>query len=162
MIATRAAPEVAKRRTTLVIGYGNSLCGDDGFGWRVAMALQANADPTLEVVPCQQLTLELAYRLADVGRVVFVDASVTVPAGVLSVRDLEPSTASEPLTHHLEPPQLLALTRAVFGRAPRATLVSVGAVNLEPHEGLTPPVAAMIPCALEEIDRVRSVAVTAQ
>ena len=141
----------------LVIGYGNPLRGDDGFGWQVAQVLGETNLGHLEVIACHQLTPELAEPLARAARAVFVDASVTVPPGVLEIRALEtqeaPASMTESLTHHLEPTHLLALARALYGRAPQATLITVGAVNLSHTEHLSPEVKAMIPEALEAIAR---------
>jgi len=45
----------------LVIGYGNTLRGDDGLGQRAAEALAQRALPDgVEVLSCHQLTIELA------------------------------------------------------------------------------------------------------
>ena len=58
--------------SSLVIGIGNPLRGDDGIGWRLAAQLPAGAGL---VVRCrQQLTPELAEELAAVERVLFLDA----------------------------------------------------------------------------------------
>lgn len=45
----------------LVLGYGNPLRSDDGLGWRVAVELfRANASVDVLVLPCHQLTPDLA------------------------------------------------------------------------------------------------------
>ncbi len=142
----------------LVIGYGNPLRGDDGFGWQVVQALSETNLGHLEVIACHQLTPELAEPLSHAARAVFVDASVMVPPGVLEIRawvnhEREPASMAQSFTHHLTPAHLLALARTLYGRAPQATLITVGAVNLSHAEHLSPEVKAMIPGALEAIAR---------
>ena len=58
--------------SSLVIGIGNPLRGDDGIGWRLAAQLPAGSG--LGVRCRQQLTPELAEELAAVERVLFLDA----------------------------------------------------------------------------------------
>lgn len=138
----------------LVIGYGNPLRGDDGLGWHVAQALTETRPENIAVIARHQLTPELAETLARAARVVFVDTSVELPPGVLNVQGLEPMASGESFAHRLEPAHLLALTLALYGRAPCATLITVGAVSLEPSEHLSPDVAAAIPKVVQETRRV--------
>ena len=50
-----------KSRKALIIGYGNPLRSDDGFGWHAGRLLaQALAGQEAEVITCHQLTPELA------------------------------------------------------------------------------------------------------
>lgn len=49
----------------LILGYGNSLRSDDGFGWKGATALEQDlSSPNVKVVAAQQLTPELAEAVA--------------------------------------------------------------------------------------------------
>jgi hypothetical protein len=60
----------------LVLGYGNPLRSDDGLGWRVAVELfRANASPDVLVLPCHQLTPDLAETASLVETVIFLDCS---------------------------------------------------------------------------------------
>ena len=139
---------------TVVICYGNPLRGDDGFGWQVAQCLIEARLKNLDVITCHQLTPELAEVISQSRVVVFVDASLGVHAGKITVRELEPNLSSKNFTHHLEPAQVLAFSHSVYGRVPRAWLITVGALNLEHSEHLSPQVAAAIPKVLEEVQRV--------
>jgi hydrogenase maturation protease len=139
---------------TLVICYGNPLRGDDGFGWHVAEHLIGTRLENLDVITCHQLTPEFAEVIAQSRAVVFVDASLEVHAGKIMVQELEPNLSSINFTHHLVPAQVLAFSHSVYGRVPRAWLITVGALNLEHSEHLSPQVAAAIPKVLEEVQRV--------
>jgi hydrogenase maturation protease len=127
----------------LIIGYGNPLRGDDGFGWQAAsQLLDRIADPEIEVMAVQQLTPELMEPISRAGRVVFIDAAASGEPGVLEERTLAPDTAfdSHNFTHHSTPGGLLAGAQALFGRAPEATLYTVPGEDFGFGERLTPAV----------------------
>lgn len=144
-IAFPRAFEFCDRAKILVIAYGNPLRGDDGFGWHIARHLHDLKLEHLEVITLHQLMPELAEIMAQSRAVIFVDASLEVQAGEITVRELEPKSSTESLTHHLEPEHLLGLTRALYGRVPRAHLISVGVLSLAFSEHLSPEVLAVIP-----------------
>ena len=63
----------------LVIGYGNTLRGDDGVGPRVAEAVGELNLPGVHTLICPLLTPELANPISRAGKVIFVDAAVDAP-----------------------------------------------------------------------------------
>ena len=67
----------------LVIGYGNTLRGDDGVGPRAAEAIATLALPGVRALVCPLLTPELAEAVSQAGVVIFVDAAVDAPREVL-------------------------------------------------------------------------------
>jgi hydrogenase maturation protease len=125
----------------LIVGYGNPLRGDDGFGWQAATRLLALiADPEVEVLPVQQLTPELMEPVSRAGRVVFIDAAAAGEPGVLQEREVAADPETWRFTHHSTPGGLLAGAAALFGRAPEATLYSVPGQDFAFGERLTPAV----------------------
>jgi hydrogenase maturation protease len=137
-------------KLVLVIGYGNDLRGDDGAGPCVAMAIGALELPGVAAVTARQLTPELAEPLAHADLAVFVDAG----AGACSVevRELFPASLGpfrqarseeafpalvSSLGHTGDPAGLLALTRALYGAAPQAWLVTLPALSFELGAGLS-------------------------
>jgi Ni,Fe-hydrogenase maturation factor len=88
-----------------------------------------------------QLAPELAAEIAEAALVVFVDASVDLPPGKIAFARLAAGgPAAGPLGHHAAPGELLALTAAVFGRAPPAWLVQIGARSFDLGQPLSPEV----------------------
>jgi len=147
------SPESAAGRV-LVIGYGNTLRGDDAFGPLVADRVRHEADPhRVTVLTCHQLTPELAADLAACDHVIFIDATIEPPAGQLRCRALDGrAAATSALVHSVGPEQLLVLARLVYGRSPSATLVCVGGLRFEiGDQQLSPPVAAAVPAAVARI-----------
>lgn len=113
----------------LVIGYGNSLRGDDGVGPRVAEAVAEANLAGVRTLVCQQLSPEYADPIARARRVIFVDAAVDETDGV-RFRPLVPGDTSQLMAHAADPRTMLALARDVFGRAPEAWWLTIPAVEL--------------------------------
>jgi len=121
----------------LVIGYGNTLRGDDGVGPRVAEAVGAMRLSGVRTLICQQLSPEHADSISRADSVVFVDAAVDAPREV-QLRPLEPNESSQLMAHAADPRTMLALSRDVFGHTPRAWWLTIPAVKMDFSEELTP------------------------
>jgi len=131
--------------SSLLIGIGNPLRGDDGVGpwlvesWRQGRAaLEASGDQGLgapadvQVRLVDQLLPELAAELAEVDRVLFVDAwqarlgaapqllALAAPGGLVGRTGEASPLSSWAPSHRLRPTELLALTQHLYGRAPLA------------------------------------------
>ncbi|RMH69890.1 MAG: hydrogenase maturation protease [Gemmatimonadetes bacterium] len=132
----------------LIIGYGNPMRADDGLGWVVAehLAQTFALNTNITIRTAHQLTPELADDLAQVDVVIFIDVSIDLAPGEFLATPVDPDTLeSRPLTHHFSPTGLLALTKTVYGRAPLAHMLSIGAGSLEFGETLSEPVQAALP-----------------
>jgi hydrogenase maturation protease len=142
----------------LIIGYGNPLRGDDGIGQAAAQALANDgAIDCADVIGCHQLTPELAESIAAVDLVVFVDAAVGIRPGVVVVRDIHGASAlSSGLVHTADPAGLLDLTKKLYGRTPKAFLVTVGVSTLALSEELSEVAAAALPEAIAAVRRLVS------
>jgi hydrogenase maturation protease len=121
--------EAAIETEFLVIGYGNTLRGDDGVGPRVAEAIGHLRLSGVRTLICPLLTPELADQISRAGKVIFVDAAVDAPNEV-QWRKLEPGETSQLMAHAADPRTMLALSRDVFGRVPEAWWLTIPAVEL--------------------------------
>ena len=143
-----------------IVGYGNSLRGDDGVGREVAAALlqQKNSVGGLAsaTITCaHQLLPEMALDISRSRFAVFIDAAHDGrPGGSVSLQLLgEPSEAElgQPAAascwEDFTPANLLVLSRWLFGTAPGGAVVTVGVVALGLGTGLSPLVQAAIPRA---------------
>jgi hydrogenase maturation protease len=125
----------------LIIGYGNPLRGDDGFGWHAASRLLDRiSDPEIEVMAVQQLTPELMDPISRAARVIFIDAATEGAPGILLKRSLSAEPTPGGFTHHSTPSGLLSGALTLYGRAPEATLYSVPGEDFAFGEHLTPAV----------------------
>ncbi|MCP9926299.1 hydrogenase maturation protease [Cyanobium sp. CH-040] len=121
-----------------VIGIGNPLRGDDGVGALLAEQVGGRS--------VQQLTPELAEELSQLEAVLFIDAW-QVPAGAVpQLQRLSPAGIGGD-SHRLEPAALLAVSQALYGRAPAAQLLLVPAHAFEHGTALSAELQAVLPAA---------------
>ncbi len=146
---------MALKISTLCIGYGNPLRGDDAVGPMLAERLgeRLAGRAGVRVISAHQLTPELAPLLAEAARVILLDAEAGVGAGVIRFRPVEPLAAPpEALAHQVTPGALAAAAAGLFGRAPELFVLGIGAGSTDLREGLTPAVAAALPPALDLLE----------
>jgi len=117
----------------LVIGYGNPLRGDDGFGSLAAGYVEKRQIPGVEVIVSHQLNPELAALLSISSHAIFLDAVAGDQPGTLRATPVEHCDLSSSGMHHFEPGSLLALAQAIYGQAPPATLITATARSF--HHG---------------------------
>jgi len=137
---------MSSERQTLIIGYGNPLRGDDGLGWHVAQRLRTLIqDPDVEILTLHLLTPELMDPISRAGRVIFIDACAGPVPGEIQERTIEPQAgAGAAFSHHATPAALLAGARALYGRAPQTTLITVTGADFSLSDQLSPAVRARI------------------
>ena len=130
----------------LVIGYGNPLRGDDGLGWAVAAELlRENNSTEVEVLPCHQLTPELASAMSSAEAVIFVDCAREGTRGDFRCIEVQPEAGSATFTHDLTPSTLLSLTCELFGVCPHAYLLSICGCCFDTAESLSSAVTGALP-----------------
>jgi hydrogenase maturation protease len=128
-----------QRGRILLIGYGNSLRSDDGVGPRVAAAAAGAWEAAgLASIAVHQLTPELADPLASAELAIFVDARLGDEGGGVEVQPLAAGDSAGMSGHASDPRSLLALAQAVYGRCPRAWLVTVPAADFSLSDRITP------------------------
>jgi hydrogenase maturation protease len=166
--ARPAEPAAAPGRaaTTLVVGLGNPLRGDDGIGWWVAQALRDALAPGDAVrggtasVEIEQLAvggLTLMEHLVGYRRAIVIDAVTTgrAPAGTVTCSPLAQvetrASAHLDSAHDAPLPAALAAGRALGAALP----VEIWAVGVEAvlsdrfEDRLTPEVGAAVVPAVE-------------
>lgn len=140
----------------LVIGYGNSIRGDDAAGWQAAVTLaredDISRDPRVDITPTAQLSPELAADLARTDEAIFVDASCEGTPGEINVNSLEDSSIPlGEMPHALTPSDLAGLTRQIYDWTGRSTLVTITGRSFGFQQKLSPPVEAAFPELLQTI-----------
>ena len=120
----------------LVIGYGNTLRGDDAAGVKAA-ELIAQRHPEFEYIYLHQLVPELAEQIGDYDIVFFIDAQKDITQ--TNARLIAPSVgADQPRTHFISPESLLALSQQLYQRIPtKAYIVGIPASEFEFSEELS-------------------------
>jgi len=140
---------------TLIIGYGNPLRSDDGFGWHAGGLLaQALAGQDAEVITCHQLTPELAEPLSQSSRAVFIDADAQGTPGEIRRRAVRPEIpASSTFTHSCTPSGLLASAERLYGHRPQAVVITVSAQSFAFGDTLSPVVSAALTEVVDQVCR---------
>ena len=135
----------------LILACGNTLRSDDGVGpflaeW-AAERFRENAD--VRVVATQQWTPDLAERIAEADSVLFVDSSLESIPGRVSLIPVAAEAGNERVaTHHLDAPELLSLTRELYGsRSAHAMMLTVSTGSTELGEKFSERVEAALPRA---------------
>jgi len=130
----------------LIFGIGNPGRGDDGLGPRLIERLRggrgrrarpsprkrpaarvpgrAGAVPEFDAEFRYQLNVEDALTIRDYDVLVFVDARETGEAPV-EFKEIAPSKTISFSTHEMEPASVLALCEELYGKGPRAYVLSI-------------------------------------
>jgi hydrogenase maturation protease len=136
----------------LVIGYGNTLRGDDGAGV-VAAELIRERGLKVDVLTFHELQPEHAEVIAERAKVIFIDASITT--GRLTVRPVVANNVAPSSTHHLAPEQLMRLARSLYGSCPKkAYMLEIPALRCDFGETMSEETLADIarcPAAVDVI-----------
>jgi len=136
----------------LVIGFGNTLRGDDGVG-QVVAELVRQRRPDVQVLTFHQLVPELAERISRANVVVFIDADPNGAPG--SVHTASIGSSTDPVLHHsLQPSHLMGLARDLGGSSVVAWLVRVSAASFDFGAGLSPQVFTAVPAAARAVQRL--------
>jgi hydrogenase maturation protease len=159
-------------KTTLVIGYGNTLRSDDGVGQKVAEIVAGWELEGVRSLPVHQLTPELADDMAQVETVIFVDvySSLTPPLvrGVggdqtlvteveddqIIIKTLENNQINHNFGHTSSPEFLLYLTEKLYNTKPQCYWVLIPGINFEFGEELSEMTEAKKAIALQKIREI--------
>lgn len=136
----------------LIVGYGNSLRGDDGVGCHVARMLEDcyHDDPDVKVMGAHQLTPEMAEDVSATEFVLFLDAAMGAPAGEIKRAKAAPRPGPVSFAHFLDPDVLLAAAIELYGSVPQAELLTIVGASFEVGEGISAEVAQRLPQLFEQ------------
>lgn len=143
-----------------VLGIGNVLMGDDAFGPYVVKLLDAHYEvpPAVEVLELGTPGADLSLHLQDLDAAVVVDTvKVRGDPGTLRILDKPQLLAKKPVLP--ASPHEPGLREALFtlefrgGGPAEVRLVGVIPDHVEMEVGLSPPVRAAVPAAVDEVVR---------
>jgi hydrogenase maturation protease len=153
----------ANAARTLIVGFGNPYCGDDGIGPAAARLLHASLGPhaSADLLELSSSALELVERLAGYRQAVIVDALVDEDEVVGTVKPLEliAGRAIPGLGFHTAGlGSALALATALGMDVPAAVRL-YGVVIREPRvftESLSAELTARLPGIVQEVAAAES------
>ncbi len=155
-----------KNKRTLIMGFGNQFRRDDGVGPVVVNAVQErlgrpplpplddgfdDLGHAVDTVVLHQLVPELAETVAPYDLLIFVDAHVGNLPEAMREEYLNAQYTVPFVSHQFHPSTILALAQQLYGRAPRAVLLSLRGHDFDFGEGLSEPTQALIPQAVARI-----------
>jgi hydrogenase maturation protease len=120
---------------TLVIGYGNTLRGDDGVGPLVAEQVDTWSLRNVRSFSVHQLTPELAADIAQAEVVYFVDACMG--RSQTSIEPIELVEVTSRLDHFWSPSVLLHLAKTLYDADPVAYRILIPAIQFDYSERLS-------------------------
>lgn len=127
----------------IILGYGNPDRGDDGVAYYILGRLiqeMCRSDAALtefqesgtyeinqdvDIWYNLQLIPEISQDLANYENAIFIDAHTAEIPEEMLVTDISPHYQNSPFTHHLTPASCLDLADQLFGRSPKATLITI-------------------------------------
>lgn len=96
----------------VIIGYGNKLRGEDGFGVDVIDELQNHILKDTTLIKVFQLTPELVLELLDADEIIFIDACFSYENNYKLACSLIEQKSN--LSHHISPKLLIALLKSTY------------------------------------------------
>ena len=111
---------------TLIIGFGNPGRVDDGLGPScIKMLENLNLNENYFTLDSDyQLTLETSFEIAEHDEVIFIDASIS-PEEPFYFKPVLESKEEGFSTHSISPEALMQLTRCLYDKAPKATMLGI-------------------------------------
>ena len=153
-------------KKSLIIGYGNVYCHDDGVSLYIINALRKRSGlrelqpdedgldelgHALDTVLLHQLLPEVIPDLTPYQHLVFVDAHKGIIPDDVRVIKVQEEFGFHAVTHHMSPGMLLATIRQTHHFAPKAHLVSVKGDDFDFGLGLTEPCRLRAEVAVQKI-----------
>jgi hydrogenase maturation protease len=143
-----------KKINYLIIGYGNTIRGDDGAGYQIAEAVAQWNFSHVQSLAVHQLTPDLAEAVAQAKTVIFVDAVATLSE--VKIEQLRPNYATSFTGHYADPRSMLALTRTLYKVLPTAYRILIPAVDFSFGDTLSPVTRKSVDFALVKIKQLVS------
>ena len=147
----------------LIIGYGNPGRQDDGLGPALAEALEQFDLPGVTVDSDYQLTVEHAELASRHSVVIFADATKDDQESFTWTRIVAGAAGVRFSSHHLDPPDVLALSRDLFASEPGGYVLAMRGRRFGELEiGLSTEAQKDLKAAVDFLlDRIRDMSRTA-
>ncbi len=99
----------------IIIGYGNTLRGEDAFGVDVINQLQKYTLKDTKLICVFQLTPELCLELLEAEEIIFIDASYSTSLHYTLSCSLDEDIKGTNLSHHISPKIIISMLRDLYG-----------------------------------------------
>ncbi len=149
---------MARRKTTLLLGLGNDILGDDAIGLQIVRELRRHlpADGLIEAIASEEMGLALLDYMVGYQRLVLVDSvkSGFTPVGTLRAVPLDDVQILPLMSpHFFGVSEILRLGEQLELPMPKEVLILAVEVG-DPftiHEGLSTTLQAQLPDILSQV-----------
>lgn len=141
----------SSQKKILIIGYGNSLRGDDGVGQVIAEKIEELKVKNVDTLALQQLTPDIAEIISRYQVVFFVDASQDKLVNEVQVHDINCSGSAPRIEHAMTPENLLRLATDLYEATTKCKCIVIPAQNFEFSETLSSLTESFIEPAIKII-----------
>lgn len=108
----------------MIVGFGNDLRGEDGFGIEVVKQLQKYPLKNTKLISTFQLTPELALDLQEFDEIIFVDAAHSDTFDYVLACNLEQTTQNT-LSHHISIQMIISILNSLYDSFPTYEVYSM-------------------------------------
>lgn len=114
----------------VILGYGNSLRGEDGFGVDVITELEKFDLPQTKLISVFQLTPEIVLELLCADEIVFVDACFSQTDNYSLACAINRQNGFN-LTHHISPKMVMEMLNSLYKKYPKFQIHSMLSSNFD-------------------------------
>jgi hydrogenase maturation protease len=114
----------------LIVGFGNTLRGEDAFGVDAILMLQNKALKNTTLLSAFQLTPEMALELLDYSHIIFIDTAFSPCCQYALACSLE-NAKGVTLSHHISAFHLIDILNTLYGHFPSFEIFSMLGNNFE-------------------------------
>ena len=106
----------------MIIGYGNTLRGEDGFGCDVIKKLENYDLKDTKLISTFQLTPELCLDLLEVSEIIFIDACYLENEKYHYHLGCSIKEENINLSHHISPKMIIKLLEGIYSKKPQYSI----------------------------------------
>lgn len=114
----------------LIIGYGNTLRGQDAFGIDAIVQLDNKALHNTTLLSVFQLTPEMALEMLEYSHIVFIDTAFS-PSHAYALACSLDNTHAVNLSHHISAFHLIDILNTLYQHCPSFEIFSMLGNNFE-------------------------------
>ncbi len=124
-------------KNIVLLAIGNTGRGDDGLGWHLADRLSETNTNNLQIEYRYQLQVEDALLISQYSTVIFADATLEPLENGYAFEPCLPADHYFYSSHMQNPSTILYLLACLYGKAPKAFLLTMSGYSWELGENLT-------------------------
>ncbi|MEA3498752.1 MAG: hypothetical protein U9R16_06830 [Campylobacterota bacterium] len=108
----------------VIVGYGNSLRGEDAFGVDCIKELEKCELKEIKLISTFQLTPEIVLELLEANEIIFIDACYSLENQYKLCCGISKQNNSN-LTHHITPFNIITILNGAYKKYPKFYIYSM-------------------------------------